>query len=84
MSEMTVALYVRQMLMAVAFLHSKGIVHGDLRPRNVMLSSKLPDAFVREFEISSNVVLLSKRPDAFVRGINIMIYGRVWEKVIFN
>ena len=43
-SESQCANLVRQMLNAVAYLHSKGIVHRDIKLENFLFSSKDPDS----------------------------------------
>mmetsp|Transcript_50527 Transcript_50527/g.97656 ORF Transcript_50527/g.97656 Transcript_50527/m.97656 type:complete len:562 (+) Transcript_50527:52-1737(+) len=44
LQEHTIAAYMGQVLAALTYCHSQRIYHRDLRPCNVMLSSKLPDA----------------------------------------
>lgn len=46
----------RQILTAVAHLHSKGICHRDLKPENLLLSSKSDDAVVKvaDFGFAAN------------------------------
>mmetsp|Transcript_88336 Transcript_88336/g.247106 ORF Transcript_88336/g.247106 Transcript_88336/m.247106 type:complete len:570 (-) Transcript_88336:77-1786(-) len=46
LQEQTVAEYMRQTLIALAFAHGARASHRDLRPSNLALSSKLPDAKV--------------------------------------
>ena len=36
-----------QILDAVSYMHSKGVVHGDLKPENLLLDSRHPDANVK-------------------------------------
>jgi hypothetical protein len=49
------AAYVRQMLVAAAHSHGYRVYHRELRPSNLLLTSKLPDAHVQisDFGISS-------------------------------
>ena len=46
LAEQTVAAYICQALVALAHCHSINAFHNDLKPNNVLLSSKLPDAVV--------------------------------------
>eukprot|EP00397_Hematodinium_sp_SG-2012_P021278 GEMP01021970.1.p1 GENE.GEMP01021970.1~~GEMP01021970.1.p1 ORF type:complete len:532 (+),score=96.71 GEMP01021970.1:144-1739(+) len=47
LEERTVALYTQQILMATAYMHTQGVLHGELKPTSILLTSKLPDAQVR-------------------------------------
>ena len=43
-SEPTTARLARQALIAIAYVHSKGILHRDIKPENLMLSTKNADS----------------------------------------
>merc|ERR1740138_336966 len=43
LSESTTARLARQALIAIAYVHSKGILHRDIKPENLMLSTTNPD-----------------------------------------
>jgi calcium-dependent protein kinase len=53
-SERMAADYMKQLLSAVAYLHSKNICHRDLKPENLLLNSKSSDAKIKliDFGIS--------------------------------
>lgn len=45
--EQTAAVYIRQVLVALAHCHAAQVYHRDLRPSSLCLTSRLPDALVR-------------------------------------
>jgi len=47
LQEQTCAAYVRQVTLAMVHSHAAQVYHHDLRPSNLLLSSKLPDATVK-------------------------------------
>jgi len=47
LQEKTCATYVRQLILGLTHCHALGIYHRDLRPGNLTLTSKLPDAQVK-------------------------------------
>lgn len=47
LQEQTCAAYIRQVLLALAHSHNRGVFHQDLRPSSLLLTSKLPDASVK-------------------------------------
>lgn len=47
LDEQTVAVYIRQSLVALAHIHGAGIAHGDLRTSNLGLTTRLPDADIK-------------------------------------
>lgn len=55
--ESACASYVRQALIGIVHCHQMGVIHRDLNPRNMMLSSKLPDATVRVSEVGLAAIL---------------------------
>ncbi|CAE8635424.1 unnamed protein product [Polarella glacialis] len=57
LQEQTVANYIRQTLIAVAHGHSFRIVHRDLRPSSLALTSQLPDASVKVCDIGLYSIL---------------------------
>ena len=46
-SENQAAIYMKQILSAVVYLHEKRIVHRDLKPENLLLDSKKHDASLK-------------------------------------
>jgi len=57
LQEQTVATYLRQLLQALTYCHSKCIYHRDLRPSSVCLTSKMPDATVKVSDIGLAAIL---------------------------
>lgn len=47
LQENACAAYIRQALLAVAHCHANQVYHRDLRPNNLVLTSKLPDAKIK-------------------------------------
>jgi hypothetical protein len=47
LDEQTVAVYIRQSLVALAHIHGAGIAHGDLRTSSLGLTTRLPDAEIK-------------------------------------
>lgn len=47
LQENTCAAYIRQVLLALAHSHAARVYHRDLRPSNLLLTSKLPDASIK-------------------------------------
>jgi len=47
LQESTCAAYIRQAILALMHSHGNQVVHRDLRPSNLLLTSKLPDASVK-------------------------------------
>lgn len=47
LQESTCAAYIRQAILALTHSHSSQVIHRDLRPSNMLLTSKLPDAVVK-------------------------------------
>lgn len=70
--ERTVAVYIKQLLVAAAHCHSARIFHRDLRPSTLGLTSKLPDATVKvmDFGLAAifdpNNMLIREMPTNFV------------------
>jgi len=48
------ARYMRQVLKGVGFAHSKGVIHGDLKPRNIQITP-YGEALVMDFGIASMI-----------------------------
>lgn len=46
-SEARAASYIRQILSAVLYCHNKGIIHGNLKPENILLQQLKPDSTVK-------------------------------------
>jgi calcium-dependent protein kinase len=46
-SEARAACYIRQILSAVLYCHNKGIIHGNLKPENILLQQSKPDSTVK-------------------------------------
>lgn len=72
LDEQTVAVYVRQALIATAHCHSQGVAHGDLRTSSLGLTTRLPDASVKvmDFGLSNvfdpNRLHIRQHPSPFV------------------
>ena len=39
--------YMQQMVEGLAFLHSNGILHRDVKPQNLLFTSHAPDAYLK-------------------------------------
>eukprot|EP00933_Yihiella_yeosuensis_P041806 TRINITY_DN36206_c0_g1_i1.p1 TRINITY_DN36206_c0_g1~~TRINITY_DN36206_c0_g1_i1.p1 ORF type:complete len:534 (-),score=97.01 TRINITY_DN36206_c0_g1_i1:86-1687(-) len=57
LQEQAVANYIRQTLIGIAHGHSLNLVHGDLRPSSLALTSKLPDAKVKVCDVGLAAIL---------------------------
>eukprot|EP00929_Paragymnodinium_shiwhaense_P077206 TRINITY_DN39754_c0_g1_i1.p1 TRINITY_DN39754_c0_g1~~TRINITY_DN39754_c0_g1_i1.p1 ORF type:complete len:534 (-),score=102.49 TRINITY_DN39754_c0_g1_i1:226-1827(-) len=72
LQEQTCASYVRQVVLALAHCHSQGVFHRDLRPSEIMMTSKLPDASVKVSDVGLASVfdpdnrLVQAQPSAYV------------------
>jgi len=70
--EQTCASYVRQVVLALVYCHNMKVMHGDLNPNNMLLTSKLPDAkvLVGDFGLAALLdpegVMVRKHASAFV------------------
>ncbi len=71
MQENTVALYVRQLLLALCYLQQRQVRHGALNFTTVTLSSRLPDAIIKISDAGLASIfdpkneLLRKKPTCF-------------------
>mmetsp|Transcript_55202 Transcript_55202/g.155329 ORF Transcript_55202/g.155329 Transcript_55202/m.155329 type:complete len:531 (-) Transcript_55202:171-1763(-) len=69
--EGTCAAYVRQALLALAHSHAASVYHRDLRPSNLSLTTKLPDAIVKVSDFGLAAILdpdnaiIQKRPTPY-------------------
>lgn len=52
-SEKQASEYMKQILSAVVYCHSKGIVHRDLKPENLLLDSKKQDAALKVIDFGT-------------------------------
>jgi hypothetical protein len=57
LQEQTCAAYVRQAILALAHSHAAQVYHRDLRPSNLLLTSKLPDAQVKVTDFGLAAIL---------------------------
>lgn len=66
-SEKQASEYMKQILSAVVYCHSKNIVHRDLKPENLLLDSKKPDAALKviDFGTSKKFVTGKKMTERF-------------------
>lgn len=53
-TEKIAAEYMKQILSAVVYCHSKNIVHRDLKPENLLLDSKGPDAQLKVIDFGTS------------------------------
>lgn len=53
-SEKQAAEYMKQILSAVVYCHSKNIVHRDLKPENLLLDSKKSDAALKVIDFGTS------------------------------
>jgi len=53
-TEKIAAEYMKQILSAVVYCHSKNIVHRDLKPENLLLDSKGPDAHLKVIDFGTS------------------------------
>ena len=60
------AVYIRDILNALAYLHDHGIVHRDLKPENIMLDSLSSEGTIKiiDFGISAKLIPNSTLSDA--------------------
>lgn len=54
-SELIAAEYMKQILSAVTYCHSLGVVHRDLKPENVMLVSKSQDSKLKVIDFGTSM-----------------------------
>lgn len=57
LQEQTCAAYVRQAVLALAHCHAAYVYHRDLRPSNLSLTTKLPDAVVKVSDLGLAAIL---------------------------
>mmetsp|Transcript_146255 Transcript_146255/g.469090 ORF Transcript_146255/g.469090 Transcript_146255/m.469090 type:complete len:534 (-) Transcript_146255:266-1867(-) len=57
LQEATCAAYIRQAILAIAHSHGAQVHHGDLRPSNLVLTSKLPDATIKVCDFGLAAIL---------------------------
>jgi len=53
-TEKMAAEYMKQILSAVVYCHSKNIVHRDLKPENLLLDSQKPDAQLKVIDFGTS------------------------------
>jgi len=68
-SERSAARILKQILKAVHYMHSMGVVHRDLKPENVLLDSEKEDADVKvaDFGLSAQLALEGYHPEESMR-----------------
>jgi serine/threonine protein kinase len=54
-NEITVARYMEQILMALTYLHSKGFMHCDLKPDNILLDKSQKLIKIIDFGMSRRI-----------------------------
>ncbi|CAG0917345.1 unnamed protein product [Notodromas monacha] len=54
-SESTVCAYMKQLLQAVSYLHSQSVIHGDIRPENLMADSSKSPPVLKVIDFGSAV-----------------------------
>lgn len=53
-SEKIAAEYIKQVLSAVVYCHSKNIVHRDLKPENLLFDSNKPNATLKVIDFGTS------------------------------
>ncbi|OMJ67933.1 hypothetical protein SteCoe_34771 [Stentor coeruleus] len=56
LSEQVTAKYIKQALESVAYLHSKNIIHRDIKLENLMLESNEPNALLKLIDFGTSVI----------------------------
>ena len=56
---------IAQLLAAVRFMHSQGVLHRDIKPENILLESVAPDAPIKLADFGSAKRLASAGPAAY-------------------
>lgn len=56
-SEKNAAAYIKDVLLALAYLHNEGIVHRDLKPENILFENRWSNSNLKliDFGISTNL-----------------------------
>lgn len=65
-SESTLALYIQQILSAVSYLHSKRILHRDLKPDNLVFESHSKDALLKLIDFGTSCLYSEVHPGSLV------------------
>lgn len=56
---MEISSYIKQILAAVSYCHSKGIVHRDLKPENILFDSSKVGATIKIIDFGASAILTS-------------------------
>ena len=62
LTEPIAAHFLKQILSALAYIHSKGIIHGDLKPQNLVLDKESDDAIVKIIDFNTSIRINSAQP----------------------
>lgn len=83
-SEVQASVFVRQFAEAISFMHSKGVVHADLKPENLMMSSEQDDeAQVKVVDLGC-AVMTSGRCVKLEKGHELLGTTAYWSPEMFE
>jgi calcium-dependent protein kinase len=79
-SESIAAHFIKQVLSAVHYCHSKGIVHRDLKPENLLLERKSSDSILKVIDFGTSALFDPKKKLTHKYGTSYYIAPEVLEK----